>query len=163
MPAGRHLRSSTWWCSTRSPAVHRVSMVWRRPSGHAPCVRCRRSFAGSPGSRDVLVRLDRHGRGRSSYGRPCCSVVARAMDTMVLVRLVVGGSRARADRVRLPHAALVSTLGRPNLKPQGEVGRSHISFSKRLSSLLASYAYFLRTAERIVYNRLTNSAKRGSR
>ena len=67
---------------------------------------------GVPCSRDVLVRLDRHGRARSARVRPYCRVVARAMDTTVLAGVVVGGSRARDDRVRLPHAAMVSTLAK---------------------------------------------------
>jgi hypothetical protein len=37
----------------------------------------------------------------------------RAMDAPDLAGVVVGDSRARDDRVRLPHLALVSTLARP--------------------------------------------------
>ena len=39
-----------------------------------------------------------------------CRDLARAMDAARLAGLAVGGSRARDDRVRLPHIAMVSTL-----------------------------------------------------
>src|SRR4030095_10653779 len=91
---------------------HRLSLDWRRPYGHAPCARCRRSFAGVPCSREVLVWLDCHGCTWSAHVRPYCYVVARTMDTKILAGVVVGGSRARDDRVRLSHNALVSALTR---------------------------------------------------
>ena len=83
---------------------------WRRSSGHAPFARHRRALDGELLARDVLVRLDRHGRARSADICPCCRAIARAMDTPALAGLVVGGSRAGNDGVRLPHDALVSTL-----------------------------------------------------
>jgi hypothetical protein len=48
----------------------------------------------------------------SALVRSYCCVVARTMDTKVLAGVVVGGSRARDVRVRLPHTAMVSTLAR---------------------------------------------------
>src|SRR4030095_11132317 len=95
---------------TGSGAVHGLSFAWHHPSGHAPCRRCRRSFAGVPCSRDVLVWLDCHGCTRSAHVRPYCYVVARTMDTKILAGVVVGGSRARGDRVLLSHNAMVSAL-----------------------------------------------------
>ena len=46
----------------------------------------------------------------SAHIRPRRRSLARALVTTVLVGVVVGASRGSDDRVRLPHAALVSTL-----------------------------------------------------
>jgi hypothetical protein len=61
-------------------------------------------------TRDVLVRLDCNGRVGSAHIRPRRRTLARALVATVLVGVVVGDSRGSDDWLRLPHAALVSTL-----------------------------------------------------
>ncbi len=95
---------------TRSRAVHRLSHDGRRASGHAPFARHRRPVDGELSTRDVLVRLDCDGRVGSAHIRPRRRTLARALVATVLVGVVVGDSRGSDDWVRLPHAALVSTL-----------------------------------------------------
>ena len=85
----------------------------RRSTQHSSFARYRRSRDGVPCSGDVLVWLDRHGRAGRAGAWAGCRAPARAMDTPGLAGVVVGGSRARDDRVRLPHHALVSTLATP--------------------------------------------------
>ena len=65
---------------------------------------------GELSTRDVLVRLDCDGCVGRADIRPRRRSLARALVTTVLVGVVVGASRGSDDRVRLPHAALVSTL-----------------------------------------------------
>ena len=56
--------------------------------------------------------LDCNGRVGSAHIRRRCRTLARAVVTTVLVRVGVGYSRGSDDWLRLPHAALVSTLAR---------------------------------------------------
>ncbi len=51
------------------------------------------------------------------------------MDATVLAGVGVGGARARDDRVRLPHHALVSTLARPG---QGLANTKAAAFTQAL-------------------------------
>ena len=90
-----------------------------------------RSLDGVPGSRDVLVRLDRHGRARSARVRARCRALARAMDAARLVGLAVGGSRARDDRVRLPHIAMVSTLATGRVRSLTGADRPSVGVVRR--------------------------------
>jgi hypothetical protein len=98
---GRRSRSSTW---RRSRGILRCSPSIRRSGSSC------RSRSGVRCTRDVLVRLDGHGRARSAGIRPGRRLVARAMDATALARVVVGGPRARDGCVRLPHDALFPTL-----------------------------------------------------
>ena len=59
---------------------------------------------------DVLVRLDCNGRVGSAHIRRRCRTLARALVATILVGMVVGDSYGSDDWMRLPHAALVSTL-----------------------------------------------------
>ena len=95
---------------TRSRAVHRLSHDGRRASGHTPFARHRRPVNEELSTRDVLVWLDCDGRAGSTHIRPWRRIFARALVATVLVGVVVGDCRGRDDWVRLPHAALVSTL-----------------------------------------------------
>ena len=88
---------------------------WRRASGHAPFARHRRPVDGELSARDVLVRLDCNGRVGSAHIRPWRRTLARALVATVLVGVVVGDSRGSDDWVRLPHAALVSTLAKAEI------------------------------------------------
>jgi len=70
----------------------------------------RRTRSGAASVAAALQSANINRIARSYRIRARCRDLARAMDAARLAGLAVGGSRARDDRVRLPHIAMVSTL-----------------------------------------------------